>query len=130
MNFKETVGENIRHYRKLKGFTIKEIAEKVNITEATMQKYEVGKIGRVDVEMIQKIANAIGVLPEQLTGWTNQIPMDYSIRTVNGDEFALIEMYRTLDERTKRTVSDMVMREYEYAIKEKGITSSDTTHSA
>ena len=70
MTFNEIVGENIRHYRKINGLTIKEIASKVGITEATMQKYEVGKIRRVDVEMVKNIADAIGVEPSALTGWT------------------------------------------------------------
>lgn len=70
MTFKDIVGENIRHYRKLKGYTIKEVASKVGITEATMQKYEAGNIRRVDVEMLSDIANALEVDPGLLTGWT------------------------------------------------------------
>ena len=117
MEFKQIVGENIRHYRKINGYTLREIAEKVGITEATMQKYEAGKIGRVDVEMIQNIANAIGVTPELLTGWSTQQPLqvDYIVPTVTEDEFALIEMYRSLDKDSQDNVAGMINRFYAYA---------------
>lgn len=116
MEFKQIVGENIRHYRKLNGYTMKEIAEKIGITEATMQKYEVGKIGRVDIEMIQKIAGAIGTTPEQLTGWSSQpIQVDYLAHKITNDEYTLIEMFRKLDDDSQRNISDMVKRMYTYA---------------
>ena len=72
MNYKERVGLNIRYYRKQNNYTMKEIAEKVGITEATMQKYEMGQIRRVDVEMLENLANAIGVSIGQLTGWLSK----------------------------------------------------------
>lgn len=68
-NFKKRVGENIKYYRKLQGLTLAEVAKKIGITEATMQKYEAGAIKRVDVEMLTAIANAIMCEPGQLTGW-------------------------------------------------------------
>ena len=71
MNYRERVGKNINHYRKVNDLTLKEVANRVGITEATMQKYEVGQIKRVDIEMIEKIANAIGTTASKLTGWLN-----------------------------------------------------------
>lgn len=67
--FKYRVGVNIRNYRLESGQTLRQIADKVGITEATMQKYEAGNIGRVDVEMLKNIADAIGCTPNDLTGW-------------------------------------------------------------
>lgn len=71
MNYRERVGKNINHYRKVNDLTLKEVANRVGITEATMQKYETGQIKRVDIEMIDKIANAIGTTASKLTGWLN-----------------------------------------------------------
>ena len=71
MNYRERVGKNINHYRKVNDLTLKEVANRVGITEATMQKYEVGQIKRVDIEMIDKIATAIGTTASKLTGWLN-----------------------------------------------------------
>ena len=72
MNYRERVGKNINHYRKVNDLTLKEVANRVGITEATMQKYEVGQIKRVDIEMIEKIATAIGTTASKLTGWLNR----------------------------------------------------------
>ena len=71
-NFKKQVGENIKYYRKNIQMTLKELSKRVGIAEGTMQKYEAGNITRVDIEMISKIADALNVKPEQLTGWTKE----------------------------------------------------------
>lgn len=72
MNYKERVGLNINYYRKLSDLTLKQVADKVGITEATMQKYEKGLIKRVDIEMLESIANAINTTVDRLTGWLSK----------------------------------------------------------
>jgi transcriptional regulator with XRE-family HTH domain len=72
MNYKERVGLNINYYRKLSGLTLKQVADKVGITEATMEKYEAGQIKRVDIEMIENIASAIDTTAANLTGWLSK----------------------------------------------------------
>jgi transcriptional regulator with XRE-family HTH domain len=77
MEFRERVGQNINHYRKLNGLTLKEIASRVGITEATMQKYEAGQIKRVDIDMIGKIAKALGISPSTLLDWNVQSSQEF-----------------------------------------------------
>lgn len=72
MNYKERVGLNINYYRKLSNKTLKEVADSVGVTEATMQKYEAGQIKRVDIEMLENIANAIETTAAKLTGWLSK----------------------------------------------------------
>lgn len=48
------VGNNIKKYRKEKDITLKELADKIGLTEATVQKYEAGNIKKIDVEMLKK----------------------------------------------------------------------------
>lgn len=48
------VGNNIKKYRKECGFTLKELSEKIGLTEATVQKYEAGNIKKIDAEMLKK----------------------------------------------------------------------------
>lgn len=72
MNFRERVGANIKHYRGLKDITLKETAALCGITEATMQKYEAGNIKNVTCEMVEKIASALDVSPEDITGWLSE----------------------------------------------------------
>lgn len=84
--FKYRVGINIRNYRLQSEQTLRQVADKVGITEATLQKYEAGNIGRVDVEMLKNIADAIGCSPNDLTGWkvaTISTPIDIEIQKLS-----------------------------------------------
>lgn len=65
----ETIANRIRKYRAELKLTLRELAERVGITEATMQKYEAANISRIDVDMLKRIADGLSVSPEQLTGW-------------------------------------------------------------
>lgn len=52
------LAENLRHLRKLKGFTLEEIAESADITKQAMNKYEQGKMipnGIVLVDLAEKL---------------------------------------------------------------------------
>lgn len=66
-----TVGENIRRTRKDRGFTAQELSERVGVSRQTVTRYETGEI-KVSLEMVQKIAGVLGVLPTDLLG----IPRD------------------------------------------------------
>ena len=57
-----TIGEKIKHYRKLSGMTQSELAERSGIHPVTIRKYETNKL-IPKTEQIIKIANALGVLP-------------------------------------------------------------------
>ena len=125
MEFKEILGENIRHYRKIKGYTIKDIAEKVGITEATMQKYEKGSIRRVDIEMLKSIAEAIGVPPETLTGWEKpdeeaRVKRLMRYAELLASEIDIIEKYRSLDDKYKSIVDSTLDTAYKSSLEEKG----------
>lgn len=55
-----TVGENIRHIRKEKGLTQKQLAENCKMYESQIRKYELGK-ANPKIETIIKIATALNV---------------------------------------------------------------------
>ena len=55
-----TIGENIRRIRKEKGYTQKQLAEKCEMYESQIRKYELGK-ANPKIETIQKIANSLDV---------------------------------------------------------------------
>ena len=54
------VGENIRKFRKEKGFTQKKLGELSGINEVQIRQYELGK-ANPKIETIEKIASALGV---------------------------------------------------------------------
>ena len=59
-NIKEQAGQLIREARKAKGFTQKEMVEKLNITEASFNRYETGS-ANMSLDTIQRVADALGV---------------------------------------------------------------------
>ncbi len=55
-----TLGDKIKHYRKLNGYSQEYLGELSNINAATIKKYEYG-IRNPKPDQLQKIANALGV---------------------------------------------------------------------
>lgn len=60
-----TIGENIRKIRKSKGLTMKDIANKLEITEQAISQYE-RNIRIPNTKLIIKISNILNVSPQQL----------------------------------------------------------------
>lgn len=108
-NFCVKVGNNIRNYRKLADMTMKELAEKVGVTEATIQKYEAGNIKTVGVNMIQKLATALDVPPEKITGWGADAKFSKveDMKKGGEDEASLIRIYRQLTDGHKKAVQTL-----------------------
>ncbi len=60
-------GENIRRIRIRKGLSQKELAEKAGMTNVLLNNYEHG-LRNPKAETLQRIAEALGVIPEVLQG--------------------------------------------------------------
>lgn len=107
--FSIRVGNNIKKYRKDNKMTLKELAEKIGLTEATVQKYEAGNIKKIDIEMLKKIADALNIKPEKLTGWESQESYTEYRETKKGeDEALLIKMYSQLTHGHKKAVRTLI----------------------
>lgn len=91
----------ISQYRSARKMTLKQLAQKVGITLATLQKYEAGKIQRIDVDMVIKLASALDVQPEELTGWN----LNMEVPTESIDAF---EKYKHLSEYQKQLVNNLI----------------------
>lgn len=61
------ISENIRVLRKDAGFTQKQLAEKVGLSEQAIRMYELGKRDP-SVDVIKRIGEALDVAPESLRG--------------------------------------------------------------
>ncbi len=70
--FNIEVGARIRKCRLECNLTMKELGEKVNLSEANIQKYEKGKIKSLDANLLLKFADVLGVQPAYLMGWITQ----------------------------------------------------------
>lgn len=60
------LGQNIRKYRKQKGWSQKDLSDAVNIDRADISKYENGTKGEMGFKTLKKIALALGVTADQL----------------------------------------------------------------
>ena len=61
-----TAGERIRHYRKIRKLTQKELAEKVGLSEPAIRLYELGK-REPSEKQIEAISEALDITPQSLT---------------------------------------------------------------
>lgn len=106
--FCERVGNNLKKYRKEKGLTLKELAETVELTEATVQKYEAGNIKKIDVETLKKFADALGVLPENITEWDKDDYKKYREEKQGKQEAKIIKLYSQLTHGHKKAVRTLM----------------------
>ena len=65
------VGQKIRLYRKMKGWTIEVFASMINKSKATISKYENGDIA-IDIETLFLIAQELGVSVNQLVDYAKE----------------------------------------------------------
>ena len=68
------VGLRIKNRRIDLGMTLRELGECVDLSEATIQRYESGKIKGVDINLISILAQALQTTPAYLMGWEDSTP--------------------------------------------------------
>lgn len=79
------IGQRIRYIRDEKRKkTLLEVADYLEVTEATVQRYESGNIKNLKLDTITKIAEFLNVNPSYLMGWSNVIE---DIRAENEYQF-------------------------------------------
>lgn len=59
------VGKKIRNFRKWKGLTVQQLADRIHKSKATLSKYESGDI-TLDVVTLHQIADSLNIQVEQL----------------------------------------------------------------
>lgn len=70
------VGERIKFYRLQAGLTLLEVANRLGVKEATVQRYESGVIKTLKYDTIADLARILGVKPGQLLGWEEDRKFD------------------------------------------------------
>ncbi|MDO5293355.1 MAG: helix-turn-helix transcriptional regulator [bacterium] len=107
-DYNRDLGNRIRYNRKLKGLTIKELADKVGLHFSTAQKYEAGKIKNVDISLIQKFADALDIEDSVLLGWNDEnkeasktIASSLDINTI---DYKFMKIYSSLTDQQKEAL--------------------------
>lgn len=67
------VYKNIKKYRLQSGLTLLEVAKKLGVQEATVQRYESGKIRNLKYETIVSLAEIFNCSPVDLMGWEDDV---------------------------------------------------------
>lgn len=77
-----TIGRNIKNYRKSKGFTQEELADLLNVTPQAVSKWE-SEIGMPDVSMLIPLAQVLGISTDALLGYDSLSENDAVIARVH-----------------------------------------------
>jgi transcriptional regulator with XRE-family HTH domain len=94
------ISEIIRRRRAELGITLLEIAKKVGVTEATVQRWESGYVKNLRHGRIVKLADALKMHPADLLGWTTP--------NITDEEAKLLEAYQRAKESDKAVVKSLV----------------------
>jgi len=80
-NMKE-IAERIKRRREEMQMSYQALAEKVNISKSTLQRYETGYIKNLPVDKFEDIAKALQVDPAYLMGWDEEKPISPRMQKV------------------------------------------------
>lgn len=97
-----TIGDRIKERRNALGLTLLEVAEQLNVKEATVQRYESGEIKNIKHETIVKLAEILKCSPAHLMGWDDTPP------TTEDTIVKLIKAQYHLNEQDVKFVMDYI----------------------
>lgn len=83
------------------GYTLLEIATKMEVSEATVQRWESGNIKTLRYDRIAKLAEILKVQPNEIMGWED----DYTYEQTNNSSPKTIFNIRLKELRTKKGIS-------------------------
>ena len=105
----------IKELRLQQGLTLLQLAEKLGVSESTVQRYESGHIRNLKYETMIKLSMIFGYLPGYVMGWDNLKPAPLTQRILHVDESDLLDNYQKLNavgkEKVKTYVSDLLDNE-------------------
>jgi transcriptional regulator with XRE-family HTH domain len=89
------IRERLKQRRVDMGLTLQEIADTIGVEKPTVQRYESGKISKIDTLTVEKLANAVRCNPAYLLGWDDSPNLDTSNDAFTIREKDLIYKYRS-----------------------------------
>lgn len=97
----------IKELRLAQDMTLLEVADRLGVSESTVQRYESGAIANLKYDTIIDLANLFGVDPCYLMGWTSPLhEKDFS--EISDEEMRLLSFYRSLNVvGKKRALQDL-----------------------
>ena len=83
LNYKE-IGAKIKQKRKSLNLTQLQLAEKVELTESSISRYESGKIATMPTSTVNKICKVLHIEPAELLGITPETSFEYDLKEILG----------------------------------------------
>ncbi len=62
------IGDRIKEFRKLRGLSAEEVAEKLDVSLSTLYRYENSTISKIPIDIIEKLCSILGVTTSELMG--------------------------------------------------------------
>lgn len=62
----KTIGEKIKGFRKIKSISLRELAEKIGVSDTALSKIETGKTKSITIDLGKKLCNEIGISFDEL----------------------------------------------------------------
>ena len=100
--------DRIKYMRKERGLTLKEVAEKLGVSEATVQRYESGAIKNVPYEQIVQYAEILNCLPQHIMGWDSGSDLE-----ITAEEEKIILAFRNSPEAIRSAIRKLLDIEVE-----------------
>lgn len=97
----------IKELRMARDMTLLEVANRLGVSESTVQRYESGAIANLKYDTIIKLANLFSVDPCYLMGWVSPL-QENEENQISEDEMQLLSLYRLLNAvGKKRALQDL-----------------------
>ena len=97
----------IKELRLAQNMTLLEVANRLGVSESTVQRYESGAIANLKYDTIIDLANLFGVDPCYLMGWTSPLH-EQDLSEISDEELRLLSFYRSLNVLgKKRALQDL-----------------------
>ena len=96
---KDAIRAILSERRRELGYTMKDVAKLVGVSEATISRWESGDIANMRRDRISKLADALKISPAVIMGWeeTSSSSAAIPVPAVDPNEEQLIAMYRELN---------------------------------
>ncbi|MBR0380859.1 MAG: helix-turn-helix transcriptional regulator [Eubacterium sp.] len=98
------MSNKIREIRKRRNMTLKQVADRLGVTESTVQRYESGNIKNLKYETMVMLADILTCSPAELMGWVGSVTLQTQ-RTLRPDESNLLDDYNVLSDIGKNKVT-------------------------
>lgn len=112
------MANRIREIRKSKGMTLLQLAEKLGVSESTVQRYESGNIKNLKYETMTDLAIIFDCSPSYVMGWDDKTNVNIHIEfEITDDEIDRIKNERFLNEdglRELKKYIDYLLTKEEY----------------